>query len=192
MTADPLHHKVVLLGDSGVGKTALVERVTEDIFQNSHVPTVGAQFISLELGTGEQKCFLELWDTAGQEVFRSLVGFYAREAEGAFILFDVTNRESYDSLPGWLEFIRDNSPQAILVVFANKIDLSDERKVLKEESETFAQERKLIFFEGSAKTGENVRDAFEKVVELLSQTSEVDKPAAVQLESGKKKHGKCC
>jgi small GTP-binding protein len=191
MTAEPGHHKVVLLGDSGVGKTALVERVTEDIFQNSHVPTVGAQFVSLELGTAERKCILELWDTAGQEVFRSLVGFYARDAEGAFILFDVTNRQSFESLAGWLDFIRENSPQAILVVFANKIDLAEERTVPREESESFASEKQIVFFEGSAKTGENVRDAFEKVVELVSAMSEADKPPAVQLESGKKRKGKC-
>jgi hypothetical protein len=81
MMEDP-HYKVVMLGDSGVGKTALVNRISEGVFTDSHVPTVGSQFIALPLDLGGKKLTLELWDTAGQEVYRSLVGFYTREAIG--------------------------------------------------------------------------------------------------------------
>jgi small GTP-binding protein len=191
MPSELAHYKVVLLGDSGVGKTALVERVTEDIFQNCHVPTVGAQFISLEMEIAENKCILELWDTAGQEVFRSLVGFYAREAKGAIIMYDVTVKASFENLPKWIEFIRENSPDAQLLVFGNKIDLTDERLVLKEDAEKFTGSHNILFFEGSAKTSENVRDAFEKMVETLSATASPVAPT-VTIEAGKHKKGKCC
>jgi small GTP-binding protein len=193
MSSDPGHQKVVLLGDSGVGKTALVERVTEDIFQNSHVPTVGAQFIALDMSSGDKKCILDLWDTAGQEVFRSLVGFYARDAQGAFVLFDVTTRDSFSNLTKWIEFIRENSPTAAVITFGNKIDLGDERTVSKEEAEGFATSNQVLFFEGSAKTGENVRDAFEKMVELVSVPTGATKHIDLEVDSKKRKSsGKCC
>jgi small GTP-binding protein len=164
------HYKVVLLGNSGVGKTALVERVTEDIFQDAHVPTVGAQFISLEMKIGEQSSILELWDTAGQEIFRSLVGFYARDARGAMILYEVIWRESFEAVQMWFQFIKEQSPEVQTVLFGNKIDLPDRRKVLTSEGQELAARLGVAFLEGSAKTGENVRDAFEKMTDLLSQS----------------------
>jgi small GTP-binding protein len=191
MPTELAHYKVVLLGDSGVGKTALVERITEDIFQNCHVPTVGAQFISLEMEIGENKCILELWDTAGQEVFRSLVGFYAREAKGAILMYDVTVKTSFANLPKWIDFIRENSPDAQLLIFGNKIDLTDEREVQRDDAEKFTGSHNVLFFEGSAKTSENVRDAFEKIVETLSATESTTN-ATVTIEAGKQKKGKCC
>jgi small GTP-binding protein len=189
--ADPPRRKVVLLGNSGVGKTALVERARDDIFQGIHVPTVGAQFISLELMRDAEKYILELWDTAGQEVFRSLVGFYARDAQGAFILFDVTERPSFEELPKWIEFIRENSPRAALILFANKIDLTEQRAVSREEAETFAANNGVTFFEGSAKTGENVNDTFEKMLELVTVGVKAGRDALV-LEGGEVGQKKGC
>jgi small GTP-binding protein len=168
----------VLLGNSGVGKTALVERATEDIFQKSHIPTVGAQFISLEVQIGEATSILELWDTAGQEVFRSLVGFYARDAKGAFILYDVALRASFDDLPRWLEFTRAHSPDAQIILFGNKIDLADIREVSHEDGDAFARAHGLCFMEGSAKTAENVRDAFEKMTEIVGQVQQAQAAGA--------------
>jgi small GTP-binding protein len=182
------HYKIVLLGDSGVGKTALIERVTEDIFQKSHIPTVGAQFISLEVQIGEKTSILELWDTAGQEVFRSLVGFYARDAKGAFILYDIALRETFDDLPRWLEFSRTHSPDAQIILFANKIDLADLREVPRKDGEDFARENGLCFMEGSAKTAENVRDAFEKMTEVVGQIQ----PAQSTGEPNREEGGKGC
>jgi small GTP-binding protein len=189
---DAPHYKVVLLGNSGVGKTALVERVSEDIFQSSHVPTVGAQFISLELMIGAEKCILELWDTAGQEVFRSLVGFYARDAKGAFLLFDVAEHRSFDDLPKWMTFIHENAPDARVLLFGNKIDLTDTREITRTVAQDFADKKGIVYFEGSAKTGENVRDAFDRMTELLSATSGASAAQGVQLKPEKKKRKGCC
>jgi small GTP-binding protein len=189
---DTPHYKVVLLGNSGVGKTALVERVSEDIFQSSHVPTVGAQFISLELMIGTEKCILELWDTAGQEVFRSLVGFYARDAKGAFLLFDVADHRSFDDLPRWVSFVHENAPDARVLLFGNKIDLTGTREVTRAVGQEFAEKNGIVYFEGSAKTGENVRDAFDRMTELLSATAGSDALQGVQLRGERKKRKPCC
>jgi small GTP-binding protein len=186
------HYKVVLLGNSGVGKTALVERVSEDIFQSSHVPTVGAQFISLELMIGTEKCILELWDTAGQEVFRSLIGFYARDAKGAFLLFDVADHRSFDDLPKWINFIHENAPDARVLLFGNKIDLTDTREITRGVGQDFADKKGIVYFEGSAKTGENVRDAFDRMTELLSTTAGEAATKGVQIKGDRKRRKNCC
>jgi small GTP-binding protein len=184
------HHKVVLLGNSGVGKTALVERVSEDIFQNTHVPTVGAQFISLETQLGGRPCVLELWDTAGQEVFRSLVGFYARDAKGAFVLFDVACPKSFEDLPKWMDFVRESAPDAKVILFANKIDLAD-RAVTKQQGAEFAERNRVQYYEGSAKTGEAVSEAFDRMTEIISVDGGAQQQA-VELKSEAKKPRKGC
>jgi small GTP-binding protein len=191
MAAAVPHHKVVLVGNSGVGKTALVERVSEDIFQSSHVPTVGAQFVSLELTIAGQPCILELWDTAGQEVFRSLVGFYARDAKGAFVLFDVSSPASFEDLGKWVEFISENAPDAKIIIFGNKIDLADAREVSTAQGRTFAEKHSAVYYEGSAKTGENVSETFDRMTELLATTGAAPQPRVeLKPEKGKKKG--CC
>jgi small GTP-binding protein len=161
------HYKVVLLGNTGVGKTVLVERVTEDIFHKAHIPTIGAQFTSLEMRVGDRVCILELWDTAGQEEFRALVSFYARDAHGALLLYDITNRTSFVDIRQWLDFIRRNSPDVQVILFGNKIDLTADRTITRDEGEELAQTLGIAFMEGSAKTTENIQDAFEKMTDLL-------------------------
>lgn len=190
---DPLpHYKIVMLGRSGVGKTAMVERVADDIFVDSHVPTVGAQFVANERNIDGNTVMLELWDTAGQEVFKSLVGFYAREARGAFILFDVTDVASFEDVPKWLEFVRENSPQARVILFGNKTDLHDSRKVSSDDIRAFASQQNLGHFEGSAKSGEKVADAFDRMAELVFSLDGAKDggPATVKAKDGKK--GGCC
>lgn len=189
------HFKIVMLGNSGVGKTALVERISDDIFADAHVPTVGAQFIAIDLTVNQNQCTLELWDTAGQEVFRSLVGFYTREAKGAFLLFDLTDPTSFNDLPQWMDFVKENSPGAKVILFGNKKDLTEKRMVQQEDITAFAEKHDLVYYEGSAKTSENVRDAFERMGELVYENSNQTNKNTVQIEptqeTGKKKKG-CC
>ncbi|OHT08391.1 Ras-related protein Rab-15 [Tritrichomonas foetus] len=162
-----LHYKIVMVGNSGVGKTALVEKLSGNNFSDTHIPTVGAQFTSKETIINEHKVSLELWDTAGQEVFRSLVGLYTREANGAFLLFDITSKLSYDDIPKWLDFLKENAPTAKIVIFGNKSDISEQREVSETEIQKFVEENQFIYFEGSAKTGLNVNDAFERMAEIV-------------------------
>jgi small GTP-binding protein len=194
MGDDP-HYKVVMLGDSGVGKTALVNRISEGAFSESHVPTVGSQFIALPLEVGQRKMTLELWDTAGQEVYRSLVGFYTREAKGAFLVFDVTNDQTFQGLPEWIKFVNEQAPGVKIIIFANKVDLEDQRVIASDKIQDFARMNSVELVEGSAKLGQNTTDAFEKMGELmLSSSSSAAAPVTIRGDDLKKEKGKkgCC
>ena len=173
------HFKIVMLGNSGVGKTAMVSRISEDVFSEQHVPTVGAQFVAMNMNVNGNNCVLELWDTAGQEVFRSLVGFYIRESKGAFILCDVTDAESFDVLPKWVSFINENSAGTQIIIFANKIDKADERVVNTTVLQEFANSCDVKFIEGSAKTGEGIRDAFELMADFVWSASHTSDQIAI-------------
>jgi small GTP-binding protein len=189
------HFKVVLLGNTGVGKTSLIDRISKDIFSLTHIPTVGAQFISLEMSIEDSPFVLEVWDTAGQEVFRSLVSFYTRDAKGCFILFDLTKQATFTALPEWFDFIRENAPDAQIVLFGNKKDLLNEREVAAESISEFVNLKKCPFFEGSAKTSLGVRDAFERMSELVfAGTQNQEKSVVVALGDDEKreKKGGCC
>jgi small GTP-binding protein len=159
--------KVVLLGDTGVGKTALVDRVSKNIFRTNHVPTVGAQFVALDMIVDGDRCVLELWDTAGQEVFRSLAGFYTRDARGALLVFDVTNGATFEGLGQWSHFLKNNAPAAKVILFGNKCDLTDDRTVAAAHVDPFAQKHGFLYAEGSALTGRGVGDAFDKIAQII-------------------------
>ena len=163
--------KVVMLGNSGVGKTALVEKISTSEFNESHNPTIGAQYVSLDVKVGKNKVILELWDTAGQEVFRSLVGFYARDAKGVFLVCDITEASTLQDLERWVQFIDDQAPDSEVILFANKLDLEDNRQVQEAELEQFAKSHKYTFLEGSAKTGQGVDDGFTRIAELVYEKS---------------------
>jgi small GTP-binding protein len=196
MGDDP-HYKVVMLGDSGVGKTALVNRISEGAFSESHVPTVGSQFIALPLEVNSKRMTLELWDTAGQEVYRSLVGFYTREAKGAFLVCDVTNDQTYQGLPDWIKFVNEQAPGVKIIIFANKVDLDEQRVIPSDKIAEFAKSNGVELVEGSAKLGQNTTDAFEKMGELmLSTNSSSAVPVSIAADDLGKKRGKkeggCC
>ena len=189
--------KVVMLGNSGVGKTALVEKITTSDFNESHNPTIGAQYVSLDVRVGKNKIILELWDTAGQEVFRSLVGFYARDAKGVFLVCDITESTTLADLEKWVNFIEDQAPDSEVILFANKLDLADSRQVTESELEGFAKQHRYTYIEGSAKTGQSVDDAFTKMAELVYGKSKgKDADAAPMPKAPKEKKDKdkkkCC
>jgi small GTP-binding protein len=189
---DGPHYKVVMLGDSGVGKTALVNRIAEGAFTDAHVPTIGSQFFALPLDFENHRMTLELWDTAGQEVYRSLVGFYAREAKGAFLVFDVTQDGTFDGLSEWIRFAEERAPGLKIIIFANKIDLVDARAIESEAIHKFATSHQVECIEGSAKTGQGTVDAFEKMGELMLQIT-TPVPDVVTIRPDRKKDkGTCC
>jgi small GTP-binding protein len=190
--ADEPHYKVVMLGDSGVGKTALVNRISEGVFTDTHVPTVGSQFIALPLEINKRRITLELWDTAGQEVYRSLVGFYTREAKGAFLVFDVTQETTFEGLPEWIKFVNEQAPGVKIIIFANKIDLEEQRVVTAERIQQVAASHKVEVIEGSAKVGQNTTDAFEKMGELMMATESNVASAVIIRPEPKKTSKRCC
>jgi small GTP-binding protein len=191
-----LRFKVVLLGDTAVGKTALVERMSKNVFRTNHVPTVGAQFVALDMVVEGHRCLLEVWDTAGQEVFRSLAGFYTRDSRGAFLIFDVTNKMTFEGLSQWCEFIKINAPDAQVILFGNKCDRSDDRTISAAEVGPVAQKHGFFYAEGSALTGRGVSDAFDRMAQVLFAKGTTQKTSVnliVQNISPKEKSEReCC
>ena len=122
--ADEPHFKVVMLGDSGVGKTALVNRISEGVFNEAHVPTVGSQFIALPLEVNKRKMTLELWDTAGQERYRSILPLYTQNSSGILLVFDISSSQPLQYIHHWLEYIKENVSKKIpIFLVGNKYDL---------------------------------------------------------------------
>lgn len=184
-----LTFKVVMVGNSGVGKTSLVNRIVNGTFNEQEAPTIGSQYVSVERTVENQQITLELWDTAGQEAYRSIVGFYSRDSKGAFLLFDVTNKETFQTLSKWIDFMNESAPEAKIFLFGNKNDL-DNREVTEEQINNFAESNGLEWFEGSAKTGQNLEELIVNMCEKMYECfGPENKKNTVELNSNKK--GKC-
>jgi len=164
--------KVIIVGAGKVGKTSLTIRFAEDRFRESYLPTLGVDFLTKNLTIGKKKIKLQLWDTGGQEFVISLLPFYYTGAHGGVLVYDITNRNSFNSLDHWLKQIRQNAGDIPLVLAGNKIDILDQRKVTEEEGRAFAESRNLIYLETSAKTGISVPDLFDNIVKVIVEKEE--------------------
>ena len=158
------HYKVVFLGETSVGKSSIVMRFVRDEFLEAHEPTIGAAFLSKTIKLDDGNVKMEIWDTAGQERYRSLAPMYYRGAKAAFVVYDITNKDSFIKAKDLInEVIRNGDPDVIIVLFGNKIDMQQNREVEREEGISYAEEHGFIFSEISAKTSENIQDAIVKV-----------------------------
>jgi len=156
--------KLVLLGDQSVGKTSLITRFMYDTFDNTYQATIGIDFLSKTLYLEDRTVRLQLWDTAGQERFRSLIPSYIRDSSVAIIVFDITNRTSFLSTAKWIDEVRSERGNDVMIVLVgNKADLSDKRQVTLEEATAKATELNIMFMETSAKAGHNVKSLFKKI-----------------------------
>jgi Ras-related protein Rab-2A len=153
--------KYIIIGDTGVGKSCLLLQFTDKRFQPVHDLTIGVEFGARMINIDNRQIKLQIWDTAGQESFRSITRSYYRGAAGALLVYDITRRETFNHLTRWLEEARQNANQSmVIMLIGNKSDLDHRRQVSKEEGENFAREHGLIFLETSAKTAANVEEAF--------------------------------
>lgn len=158
----PYHYlfKYIIIGDTGVGKSCLLLQFTDKRFRNDHDLTIGVEFGARTVTIDGKQLKLQIWDTAGQESFRSITRSYYRGAAGALLVYDISRRETFNHLTKWLDEVRQNSNvNMTIVLIGNKCDL-DRREVTTEEGAEFAQEHGLIFLETSAKTAQNVEEAF--------------------------------
>ena len=156
------------MGDSSVGKSCLLLQFTDKRFKTSHDLTIGVEFGSRTVSLGEKNIKLQIWDTAGQESFRSITRSYYRGSIGALLVYDVTKRTSFDNLVRWLEEMKENGYSKMqIILVGNKVDLEQEREVSFEEGSHFAQKNGLMFFETSAKTALNVEKAFLSTTEAI-------------------------
>lgn len=153
--------KYIIIGDTGVGKSCLLLQFTDKRFQPVHDLTIGVEFGARMVTIDTKQIKLQIWDTAGQESFRSITRSYYRGAAGALLVYDITRRDTFGHLSRWLDEARQHSQSnMVIMLIGNKSDLEHRRAVSTEEGEKFAEENGLIFMETSAKTALNVEQAF--------------------------------
>ena len=164
-----LSFKIIVIGDSGVGKSCLTNRATTNLFEDTYNATVGFEFLSFNVKIDEKVIKLQIWDTCGQELYRSLITNFYRNSSLAIIVYAINSKDSFEDIEMWLRELRTHSnPDAKVFLIGNKLDLENERKITKEQGETFAKNNKLnLFIEASAKTGFNSKKIFIKDAKML-------------------------
>eukprot|EP00331_Platyophrya_macrostoma_P028589 CAMPEP_0176447920 /NCGR_PEP_ID=MMETSP0127-20121128/25395_1 /TAXON_ID=938130 /ORGANISM="Platyophrya macrostoma, Strain WH" /LENGTH=173 /DNA_ID=CAMNT_0017834611 /DNA_START=53 /DNA_END=574 /DNA_ORIENTATION=+ len=151
--------KVLPLGDSGVGKSSLIIRITDDTFSESYISTIGVDFKLKTLELEGQNIKFQLWDTAGQERFGTITAPYYKGAKIIILVFDLTDADSFKDLAGWHKQVQDNTTEGVkLLLVGNKLDLESKRAVTKEEAIKFAEEIGAGYLEVSAKEGKNISE----------------------------------
>jgi len=192
--------KILMIGDSGVGKSSVLERFVDDTYNESFISTIGIDFRIRTIYQDDKIIKLQIWDTAGQERYHSITSSYYRGAQGVILVYDVTDRSTFDKLSTWLTnsntYAKD---KCFTLLIGNKIDLVNKRQVSYETAKQFADENGLDYIETSAKSGNNVENAFltcasrikDKVIEYRKQLDEqkinINKPESTIIVDNK-----CC
>ncbi|QLQ80079.1 hypothetical protein HG537_0D00790 [Torulaspora globosa] len=162
--------KIVLIGDSGVGKSNLLSRFTTNDFNMESKSTIGVEFATRTIEVEGKKIKAQIWDTAGQERYRAITSAYYRGAVGALIVYDISKPSSYENCNHWLTELRENADDNVAVgLIGNKSDLDHLRAVPTDEARNFAQENRLLFTETSALKSENVELAFRELITAIYQ-----------------------
>ncbi len=182
--------KTIIVGDGAVGKTALSLRFTEDKFQDSYKMTIGVDFSIKRMIIGGKKVKCQIWDTGGQERFSKIRPLYYRGALGCLVVFDVTNKVSFENLDMWFKEVKDNCIAIPIILIGNKIDLEN-RQVSVTEGKALASKKskefgyKIPYLETSAKTGETIKKVFGKLIK--SMVTNAEEAIAAKEKVGKKK-----
>ncbi|OHS98250.1 GTP-binding protein YPTC4 [Tritrichomonas foetus] len=178
MTTPAFNFKFIIVGNSAVGKSCLLLRFDEDRFQPIHDVTVGVTFSIKMLQMDGKDVKVQIWDTAGQEIFRSITRSYYRDSNCAIIVYDITDRTSFDKVGDWIRDVRNLAPpECQLVLVGNKLDLASSRAISTSEAQDFADQHNLIFFEASAATGENVQKLFNECVSAVFNKAKNNGPS---------------
>ena len=164
-----LTFKIIIIGDSGVGKSCLAIRALKNIFESLYQPTIGFEFMSSYIKIDGKIIKLQIWDKCGQEVYRSLISSFYNNASLAIMVYSINNENSFNNLDFWLNEIRTKAnPDINIILIGNKNDLENERKIPKDLGQEFSDNNGLnLFFESSAKTGFNVKQLFIEASKIL-------------------------
>ena len=198
--------KVILIGDSAVGKTNIMSKYLTGQFQENSKATVGVEFGSKLFKIDNHNIKAQIWDTAGQEKYKAITGAYYKGSKGAFVVYDITRKETFDSADRWINDLKVSAdPKIIIILIGNKSDLEDKREVLKEQGEEKARSFGCAFLETSALNGENIDKGFEMMVsEIFKKFGDesleddefgiVEKGEDINLDKGNNKPEKkgCC
>jgi len=150
-------HKIIFVGDAATGKTSIINRIIDNPFNDTYEVSIGIDFMSKNIRFRGQNIKIQIWDSAGQEKYKGLIPSYVRNSSIVFIVYDISNRSSFDNIPNWISFVK-NIEKTTMILCGNKSDL--DRDVNKNEGEELAQREGLLFFECSAKTNENIKNMF--------------------------------
>jgi Ras-related protein Rab-5C len=160
-------NKIVFVGQSGVGKSSIIERFTQNTFTNYTESTIGASFVVGTIQKNGKSLKLGIWDTAGQERYDSLVPLYYRDAKVGVVVYDITSTDSFEKAKYWIENLKINEPSVKCVVVGTKMDLESSRMIDYITASTFAFEESALFIEISAKTPKNMDLLFSKIGDLV-------------------------
>ena len=195
--------KVLLVGDTSVGKSSLFLRFVDKLWNDAFVPTIGVDFKIKTLNINNKNIKLQIWDTAGQERFRTIISSYYRGAHGILLIFDVTQTESFEGLKNWLiEIEKNTNKNVIKLLIGNKCDLNEKRVISFDKGKDFAEQYNMKYIETSAKTDLNVTEAFGLIGKELMDASadnEINvKPKNItisksdNIDTNAKKKSRCC
>ena len=191
--SDSLSVRVVFIGDSQVGKTSIINMFVRSSFEKQQKSTIGAVFHTYEQKVNGQQVVMQIWDTAGQEKYRSLGPIYYRNSAAGVCVFDMTSKETLPSLEKWIAEFRKHTEDPLVFVVGNKIDLGqDFIQVTREEAEEFAKQQGAQCFFTSAKTGENVKELFQSVFDSLVKEGKIKCQEPAQPEKSSGGSGGCC
>ena len=162
-------YKYIIIGDSFVGKSCIMAKYIQGSFIEEFKTTIGIEFGSKDLTINGKVYRIQLWDTAGQETFRSITRAYYKNSACSFIVYDVTNRQSFLNVQDWYNECKKQTPKTVtMVLVGNKIDLKNKREVSYEEGEKFAKDNSMLFYETSAKSGDNIENMFYESAEIIA------------------------
>jgi len=190
--------KLLLIGDSGVGKTCILFRFSDDAFNHTFISTIGIDFKIKTIELRGKKIKLQIWDTAGQERFHTITTSYYRGAMGIMLVYDITNPKSFDNIAKWLRNIDDHANEDVeKMILGNKCDIEDKRMITKERGESIAREHGIRFLETSAKSNINIERAFLELADaiLAKSPGRDSEPVPDRFPAEKQTHhagGKCC
>ena len=160
--------KYIIIGDAAVGKSNLLLRFSQDDFKEEYQLTIGVEFGAKNISLNNKIFRLQIWDTAGQENYRSITRAYYKNSVCSILVYDISNRDSFEHISSWIEDCKAQSPKTVfMVLVGNKSDLTDRRKVSLEEGKELAKNNNMMFFETSAKTGDNVVKIFEESAKVI-------------------------
>ena len=198
--------KILLIGDSQVGKTSILLNYTEHIFPEDHISTIGVEYKDKFIKRDNYNIRLQIWDTAGQERFHSITKSIYRNANGVLFIYDITNKESFNNIKNWIKDL-DNikSDDIKSIIIGNKIDLEDKRIINKSDLENLANKYKMSFLEVSAKNNININEAFDlmvneilkekdenTIIKSFSRKTKSDLSISTEKQEVNKKKSKCC
>jgi len=178
-------YKVVVIGDSGVGKSNLIDRYTKDTFREETKTTIGVEFGHKTIRVDDKIIKAQIWDTAGQERFKALTRGYYRGGLGALLVYSILNKQSFENCETWLEeLVTHVDPGILVMLVGNKSDMESLREVTTEEAKEFAHKNKLSFIEASAKESTNVAEAFERLIqEIYKQVNSTPQDGDFEVDS---------